>query len=68
VPRLLGLEATAHYLGVSIWTVCDLEASGQLPRVQVPGVRRLLFDRESLDQRIATWGAPVGPDAEGAAL
>ncbi len=36
VPRLLSLDATAAYLGLSPWTVRDLEAAGVLPRVRVP--------------------------------
>ncbi len=35
-PRLLDLEATAAYLGVSTWTVRDLEHGGFLPRVRIP--------------------------------
>jgi hypothetical protein len=47
----------AQYLGVSIWTIRDLEASGQLSRVrfQLPGgreLRRLLYDRVDLDRLI----------------
>lgn len=60
VPRLLDLDATARYLGVSGWTVRDLVAVGVLPRVRVPlphggELRRLLFDREDLDRLISGW-------------
>ncbi len=59
-PRLLDLEATAAYLGVSPWTVRDLEAAGVLPRVRIPlpnngELRKLLFDREDLDHLIRAW-------------
>ncbi len=59
-PRLLDLEATAVYLGVSPWTVRDLEAAGVLPRVRIPlpnngELRKLLFDREDLDRLIGVW-------------
>ena len=59
-PRLLDLERTAAYLGVSPWTVRDLEAAGVLPRVCVPlpggrELRKLLFDRADLDGLIETW-------------
>jgi hypothetical protein len=51
-PRLLDLEATAAYLGVSPWTVRDLESQGILRRVRVPlptgELRKLLFDRGDL--------------------
>ena len=58
-PRLLDLDATAAYLGVSPWTVRDLEAGGILHRVRVPlpngELRKLLFDREDLDRLITGW-------------
>lgn len=41
--RLWGLGETARYLGVSQWTVRQLEWSGALS-VRLPGVRRLLFN------------------------
>jgi hypothetical protein len=54
IPRLLDLEAAATYLGVSPWTIRDLEAAGVLPRVRVPlpggrDLRKLLFDNVSTD-------------------
>ena len=59
-PRLLDLKGAAAYLGVSPWTIRDLEASGTLRRVNVPlgmgkDLRKLLFDRADLDQLIDSW-------------
>lgn len=58
-PRLLNLDGTAAYLGVSPWTVRDLEAAGTLRRVRVPlptgELRKLLFDREDLDHLVTLW-------------
>jgi hypothetical protein len=59
-PRLLDLHAAAHYLGVSAWTVRDLEAAGTVPRVRIPlpnagELRKLLFDRADLDRLIDNW-------------
>ncbi len=59
-PRLLDLEQTAWYLGVSPWTVRDLEAGGVLKRVCVPlpggrELRKLLFDKADLDRLIEAW-------------
>lgn len=59
-PRLLDLHAAAIYLGVSEWTVRDLEAAGTVPRVRVPlpnagELRKLLFDRADLDRLIDGW-------------
>ena len=59
-PRLLSVEALAHYLGdMSPDTVRELDASGRLPgaRVQVPGLRRVLFDRLELDRLVTGWRA-----------
>jgi excisionase family DNA binding protein len=50
--RLLDVEATADYLGISAWTVRHLVERGSLSRVALPGVRRLLFDRCDLDRLI----------------
>jgi Helix-turn-helix domain len=60
IPRLLDLEAAARYLGVSPWTVRDLEAAGVLRRVRVPlsggrELRKLLFDKADLDRLIEAW-------------
>ena len=59
-PRLFDLHATAAYLGVSAWTVRDLDAAGVLRRVRVPlpnggELRKLLFDRTDLDRLIEIW-------------
>lgn len=59
-PRLLELDGTALYLGVSPWTVRDLEAAGTLPRVRIPlpnggELRKVLFDRADLDRLIEAW-------------
>jgi len=59
-PRLLDVDTAAAYLGVSNWTIRDLDAAGVLPRVRVPlpsggELRRLLFDRADLDRLIDVW-------------
>ena len=61
-PRLLDLQATAAYLGVSTWTVRDLETAGVLKRVSIPlpgnrDLRKLLFDKTDLDRLIEAWKA-----------
>ena len=58
--RLLDLRGAAAYLCVSEWTVRDLEAAGTIARVRIPlpnngELRRLLFDRASLDDLIELW-------------
>ena len=59
-PRLLDLSAAAAYLGLSVWTVRDLEGTGTLARVRIPmpnngELRKLLFDRTDLDELIERW-------------
>ena len=60
LPRLLDLPTAAAYLGLSPWTVRDLEAAGSLSRVRIPlpnagELRKLLFDRMDLDRLIESW-------------
>jgi hypothetical protein len=48
------------YLSCSPWTVRDLEAAGVLRRVRVPlanggELRKVLFDRQDLDELIVKW-------------
>ena len=55
--RLLDVDSAAAYLGVSAWTIRDLDAGGHLPRVRLPlpggkELRRLLYDRTDLDRLI----------------
>jgi hypothetical protein len=58
--RLFGLQDAATYLGLSPWTVRELEAKGVLPRVRVPlpgggELRKLFFDKADLDRLIEGW-------------
>lgn len=60
--RLLDLPAAAIYVSLSVWTLRELVGSGVLRRVRVPlpnggELRRVLLDREDLDQLIARWKA-----------
>ena len=50
--RLLGLKEAAGYLGVSPWTLRELVWRGDLPRIRLPRVRRLLFDLTDLDRLV----------------
>jgi excisionase family DNA binding protein len=53
--RLLDLKAAEIYSGISAWTLRDLIASGELPAVRPPRLRRVWIDRADLDKAIATW-------------
>ena len=64
-PRLFDLAQAATYLGLSPWTVRELEAKGVLPRVRVPlpdggELRKLLFDKDDLDRLIEAWKDSAG--------
>ena len=59
-PRLFDLHDTAAYLGLSHFTVRELEQQGILPRIRIPlphdgELRKLLFDKQDLDALIDTW-------------
>lgn len=59
-PRLLDLNSAAQYLGVSTWTIRELSDNGILPRVRIPlpkagELRKLLFDRQELDELVNRW-------------
>jgi hypothetical protein len=59
-PRLVDVDGAASYLGLSVWSVRDLDAAGILPRVRVPlpnggELRRCLYDRADLDRLIDSW-------------
>jgi excisionase family DNA binding protein len=53
--RLLDLKAAELYSGISAWTLRDLIASGELPAVRPPRLRRVWIDRADLDRAIADW-------------
>jgi hypothetical protein len=62
--RLLDLYTAAAYLGVSYWTVRDLEAAGVLRRIRIPltdghELRKVLFDKADLDRLIEMWKDPT---------
>src|SRR2546425_3401395 len=47
-PRLVDVAGASRYLGVSAVTVRDLIEPGALPRVALPGVRRVLVDQREI--------------------
>ncbi len=53
--RLLDLKEAETYSGISAWTLRELIASGDLPAVRPPRLRRLWIDRTDLDKAIAQW-------------
>ena len=53
--RLLDLKQAESYSGISAWTLRDLIASGDLPAVRPPRLRRVWIDRADLDKAIADW-------------
>ena len=53
--RLLDLRAAEVYSGISAWTLRDLIASGDLPAVRPPRLRRVWIDKADLDRAISEW-------------
>jgi hypothetical protein len=53
--RLLDLKSAETYSGISAWTLRDLIASGDLPAVRPPRLRRVWIDRADLDRAIGEW-------------
>lgn len=53
--RLLDLHEAERYSGISAWTLRDLIASGELPSVRPPRLRRVWIDRADLDRAISGW-------------
>lgn len=53
--RLLDLHEAERYSGISAWTLRDLIASGDLPAVRPPRLRRVWIDRADLDRAISGW-------------
>lgn len=58
--RLLDLKTAEVYSGIGAWTLRDLIASGDLPAVRPPRLRRLWIDRADLDKAIAGWKDRAG--------
>lgn len=58
--RLLELRDAEAYSGISAWTLRELIASGDLPVVRAPRLRRVWIDRADLDKAIAEWKERVG--------
>jgi len=59
-PRLLNLHDAAIYLGLSQFTVRELEQQGVLSRVRIPlrnhgELRKVLLDKADLDRLIEAW-------------
>jgi len=69
-PRLLSVEQAAQYLGISYWTVREFINDGSVKAVRLPRadtlrqrerralsdtVRRLLLDRNDLDELVERW-------------
>ena len=59
-PRLLDLHSAATYMGISEWSVRNLEAQGVIPRVRIPlpnhgEMRKILFCKDDLDALIDKW-------------
>lgn len=50
--KLLGIKEAANYLSVSERSIKRMLAADEVPTVQLPGIRRVLFRPEDLDKLI----------------
>ena len=53
--RLYGIKEAATYLGISVRSIERLLEKDEIPTVKLPGLRRILFRVEDLDQLIAEY-------------
>jgi excisionase family DNA binding protein len=52
VGRLFSFESAANYMGITTRTLARLVDKGAIRAIKLAGLRRILFDREDLDQLI----------------
>lgn len=52
LSKLLGIKEAAEYLNISQRSVERMVSNDEIPRVRLPGVRRVLFHRDDLDKLI----------------
>jgi excisionase family DNA binding protein len=55
--RLIGLNQAAAEFGLPYGTLYTLIKRGDLPSVQLPGVRRIYLDRRDLERALDVWKA-----------
>jgi excisionase family DNA binding protein len=62
--RLLSIKQAAAETGISEWTLRDLIATGDLPVIRPPKLRRVWIDRRDLDRALESWKerGNVGPE------
>ena len=53
--RLIGLKQAEDEFGVPYGTLYTLIKRGDLPSVQLPGVRRLYLDRRDVERALEAW-------------
>ena len=62
--RLLGREEAAGYLAIATRSLSRLVEKHVIAPVQIPGVRRVLFDRQDLDALVESTKADAGAFGE----
>jgi excisionase family DNA binding protein len=51
----LTIQQAADLIGLPYSSVRDLLLRGTLPRVEIPGFRRLMVDRRDLERTLENW-------------
>ena len=53
--RLLGLKQAEEEFGLPYGTLYRLVKNGNLPSVQLPGIRRIYLDRRVIEHALEAW-------------
>lgn len=53
--RLMTAQQLARELGVPYTTARDLLLRGTIPRIEIPGLRRLLCERREVERLVESW-------------
>ena len=55
LARLLSVQQIEREFGLSMWTVRDMIARGDLPAIRPPNLRRIFVAREDLERALEAW-------------
>ena len=50
MKKLLTDKEVSMYTGISLWSINEARRKGTIPFIQIPGIRRFYFSKESIDK------------------